>query len=126
MSRFTNNVNAYMSAKNIKSSFILLKTGLDASKLSRILNDKQKVNEEEMCIISNVLGHDYVYFLQEEFVVPEDGNFMGNYALCYAGNPSKSQTITANKLIQFAANIDNIICAKTAFYDAIGDGIDEC
>lgn len=126
MSRFTENVNAYMSAKKIKSSFIILKTDLDASKLSRILNDKQKVTEEEMSAISDALGHDYAYFLQEDFNAPVEKEYLGNVALCYAGEPSEPQIMTANKLIQFAENIDNILCAKTAFYGAIGDSIDEC
>ncbi len=121
MSRFTENVNAYLSAKKIKNSFLSLKTGFDASKLSRILNDRQAITESEMSIISNALGHDYVYFLQEHFAVPPENNYMGQVALCYAGNPSKQQAITVDALIQFAENIDNVLSAKAAFYEAIGD-----
>ena len=121
MSRFTHNINEYMSAKNIKNSFISLKTGFDASKLSRILNDKQPITESDMSVISNALGHDYVFFLQEGFEVPEEKNYTGEVAFCYAGNPSKQQAITVNKLIQFAENVDNILSAKTAFYHGIGD-----
>lgn len=124
MSRFTDNVNKYMSAKKIKNSFIIMKTGIDESKLSLILKDKQKVTEEEMTSISNALGHDLVFFGQEKISIPAESDYYGDVAFYCEDNPSKYQAMTANKLIQFAKNIDNIICAKTAFYGAIRGGFD--
>ena len=120
MSRFTDNVNKYMSAKKIKNSFIIMKKGKDESKLK----DKQKVTEEEMTSISNALGHDLVFFGQEKISIPAESDYYGDVAFYCEDNPSKYQAMTANKLIQFAKNIDNIICAKTAFYGAIRGGFD--
>ncbi len=127
MSRFTENVNAYMSAKKIKKNYISLKTGLDASKLSRILTGKQIVTETEMDLIANALGHDCVYFLQDDLKMlsVNEGNYIGNVALCYAGNPSEPQKKIAEKLVEFAENIDNVLSVKTAFYELIGDSSHE-
>lgn len=127
MSRFTENVNAYMSAKKIKKNYISLKTGLDASKLSRILTGKQVVTETEMDLISNALGHDCVYFLQNHLgiVGASEGGYIGNIALCYAGNPSETQKKVAEKMVEFAENIDNVLSVKAVFYDIIGDSSHE-
>ncbi|SDB54407.1 hypothetical protein SAMN02910298_02786 [Pseudobutyrivibrio sp. YE44] len=123
MSRFTENVNAYMSEKRIKKNYISLKTGLDANKLSRILTGKQIVTEAEMDLIANALGHDCVYFLQGDFKMlsVNEGNYIGNVALCYAGNLSEGQKKIAEKLVELAKNIDNVLSVKAAFYELVGD-----
>ncbi len=120
MSKFTENVSAYMSAKKIKNNYISLKTGFDTSKLSRIMNDKQSATEAEMTSIANALGHDCAYFLQDNFVKPVSQINSGKVALCYAGNPTKSQKATFDKLVELAENMENIVSAKSDFYEAIG------
>ncbi len=120
MSKFTENVSAYMSAKKIKNNYISLKTGFDTSKLSRVLNDKQPATEDEMTLISNALGHDCAYFLQDDFSAPTDQLRSGKVALCYIGNPTESQKVTFNKLVELAENMENIVSAKANFYEAIG------
>lgn len=120
MSKFTENVSAYMSAKKIKKNYISLKTGFDTSKLSRILNDKQPVTEAEMTLISNALGYDCAYFLQDDFCAPISQLKSGKVALCYIGNPTLSQKETYNKLVELAENMENIVSAKAGFYKAIG------
>ncbi len=120
MSKFTDNINAYMSAKKIKNNFISLKTGLDSSKLSRILNGKQPATELEISLISNALGHDATYFLKDDIIIPTTDDYIGTVALCYAGNPTASQKDTFDKLVALAENVEYIMSAKTDFYGAIG------
>lgn len=120
MSKFTENVSAYMSAKKIKNNYISLKTGIDASKLSRIMNEKQSITEIEMDLISNALGHKCTYFLQDNFVVPIRKMNSGKVALCYVGNPTESQKATYEKLVELAENMESIVSAKSDFYEAMG------
>ena len=120
MSKFTENVSAYMSAKKIKNNYISLKTGIDASKLSRIMNDKQPVTEVEMDLIANALGQNSVYFLCDDFINPVVKFNNGKVALCYIGNPTESQKATYEKLVELAENMENIVSAKSDFYEAIG------
>lgn len=120
MSKFTENVSAYVSAKKIKKNYISLKTGIDASKLSRIMNGKQPITEVEMDLIANALGQKCNYFLQDNFVKPVTKYNNGKVALCYVGNPTGSQKATYEKLVELAENMENIVSAKSDFYEAIG------
>lgn len=57
MSIFVRNINAYLNQMKIKQNFISLRTGMDTSKLSRLLKEGgQDITETEMEMISNALG----------------------------------------------------------------------
>lgn len=71
MSRYIDNVNAYLSQMKIKQKYLSLKAGIDEKKLSRILNNAQKIDSEDMERIANALGYRVEFFLQDEFKIPK-------------------------------------------------------
>lgn len=56
MIKFIDNVNEYIVEMKIKKSFVSLRSGIDSSKLSRILSKNQEINVSEMEKIANALG----------------------------------------------------------------------
>lgn len=124
MSNFIKNINAYMSAKKIKNNYISVKTGYDASKLSRILNGKQPITEPEMKEISGALGHDCLYFMKDDLDF-SSLEYNGTSVLCYAGNPTETQMATVRKLIDLSKKMESIINASSDFYEIVGVCEDE-
>jgi len=112
MVKFVDNVNKYISEMKIKKSFISLKSGIDPSKLSRILSKSQEINEGEMVKISNALGQKIEFFLVENFNVSKK-EFAGTGEITfYAGEPKQEQEIFAKQLVELIENADEILSAK--------------
>ena len=63
MTRYIDNVNAYLSQMKIKQTYISLKTGIDKNKLSRILTGIQDVSAADMEKIANALGKKIAFLL---------------------------------------------------------------
>ncbi|MFR5600930.1 MAG: helix-turn-helix domain-containing protein [Lachnospiraceae bacterium] len=70
MSKYIENVNAYLSQMKIKQTYVSLKTGIDTKKLSRILTGTQDVTSMDMEKISSALGQKTEFFLSDTFHVP--------------------------------------------------------
>lgn len=115
MTRFVENVNAYLSQMKIKQTYVSLKTGIDTKKLSRILTGAQDVSGTDMEKIANALGQKVAYFLSDTFKVPQINEFMPEKIVFYAGNPTAKQDEIAEKLEKLMENIDEIMSAKYRF-----------
>lgn len=70
MTRFIENVNAYLAGKSIKQTYVSTQSGIDVKKLSRILTGVQDVTGTDMEKIAAALGHPVEFFLQDKFTVP--------------------------------------------------------
>lgn len=115
MTKFIKNVNTYLSQMKIKQTYISLKTGIDAKKLSRILTGAQDINSTDMEKISNALGQKTEFFLNDTFHIPQIDAFMPKKIVFYAGNPTARQDEIAEKLEKLMENIDEIMSAKYRF-----------
>lgn len=115
MTRYIDNVNAYLSQMKIKQTYISLKTGIDKNKLSRILTGMQDVNATDMEKIAHALGKKTEFFLCDTFCVPKVTDFEREKVSFYAGEPSKKQEQIADKLIRLLENMDEIMSAKCRF-----------
>lgn len=121
MVKFVDNVNKYITEMKIKKSYVSLKSGIDPSKLSRILSKNQEINEEEMEKISNALGQKIEFFLVESFNVSKK-EFEGTGEIVfYAGEPKQEQEIFAKKLLELIENADEILSAKDYFTMVSGE-----
>lgn len=115
MTRYIDNVNAYLSQMKIKQTYISLKTGIDKNKLSRILTGIQDVSASDMEKIANALGKKIEFFLNDTFRVPRIMDFEPEKISFYAGEPTEKQEQIANKLLQLMENIDEVMSAKYRF-----------
>lgn len=119
MSKYIENVNTYLSQMKIKQTFISLKTGIESSKLSRILKETQDITSADMEKIANALGQKVEYFLSDEFFVPAFGNSLTTEAVFYAGEPGGAQEEFAMKLIDLIENVDEVLGAENRFLKAV-------
>ena len=119
MSKYIENVNTYLSQMKIKQTFISLRTGIEPSKLSRILTGNQDITSADMEKIANSLGQKVEYFLSDDFYVSNIMNSATTAAVFYAGEPSREQEAFAMKLIDLIENIDEVLGAKNRFMKAI-------
>ena len=115
MTKFIENINAYLSQMKIKQTYISLKTGIDTKKLSRILTGAQDISGTDMEKIANALGQKPEYFLSEAFQVPEISEFVQEKIAFYAGSPTARHDEIAEKLEKLMGNMDEVMSAKYRF-----------
>lgn len=113
MSKYIENVNAYLSQMKIKQTFISLKTGIEPSKLSRILKGTQDVTITDMEQIAAALGKRTEEFLQDDFQVESHAEDLGAEIVFYAGRPGADQERFAMKLLELMENADEVLGAKS-------------
>lgn len=121
MTKYIENVNAYLSQMKIKQAYVSLKSGMEKNKLSRILSGAQDINSTDMEKIADALGKKMEYFLADNFFVPQIPAFSTTEIAFYAGNPSKQQEEFAKQLIELIENADEVLGAKERFMMAIGE-----
>ena len=109
MTKYIENVNAYLSQMKIKQTYISLKTGIDPKKLSRILTGTQDISATDMEKIANALGQNVEFFLSSTFCVPQMNDCVPEKIAFYAGNPTEKQNEIAEKLEKLMGNIDEVI-----------------
>ena len=115
MTKYIENVNAYLSQMKIKQTYISLKTGIDVKKLSRILTGTQDISGTDMEKIANALGKKIEFFLSDEFSVPQINTFVPEKIAFYAGEPTAQQEEIAEKLVKLMENVDEVLSAKGRF-----------
>lgn len=115
MTKYIDNVNAYLSQMKIKQTYVSLKSGIDKKKLSRILTGTQDVNATDMEKIASALGKKVEFFFNDSFSVPQIMDFEPEKISFYAGEPTEKQEKIANKLLQLMENIDEVMSAKDRF-----------
>ena len=64
MTKYVENVNAYLSQMKIKQNYISKKSGIDTKKLSRILTGKQDATGNDMTAIAAALGKNVEFYLE--------------------------------------------------------------
>lgn len=121
MVKFVDNVNEYIIEMKIKKSFISMKSGIDASKLSRILSKNQEINVSEMEKIANALGQKIEFFLSERFSVPKKEFWGTGEIVFYAGEPKQEQETFAKQILELIENADEILSAKDYFMKVSGE-----
>ena len=115
MTKYIENINAYLSQMKIKQTYISLKAGIDTKKLSRILTGVQDVSCSDMEKIADALGKKMEFFLSDEFSVPQIAEFEPETIAFYADGTTEQQEKMTNKLISLMENIDEVISAKYRF-----------
>lgn len=115
MTKYIENVNAYLSQMKIKQTYISLKTGIDIKKLSRILTGAQDINATDMEKVANALGQKMEFFLSDTFHIPQINEFMSEKIAFYAGDPTAQQEEIAEKIVKLMENVDEVLSAKYRF-----------
>lgn len=108
MSKFTENVNEYITTKKIKQSYLALKTGMNANKVSRILNKTQNATEEDMEKISNALGYPIDFFLSANFKI-DDPEIDYEQVAFYSGDVKSMNHDAVKDCISLLENIHSIL-----------------
>ncbi len=121
MTKYIENVNAYLSQMKIKQTYVSMKSGIEKNKLSRILTGAQEVSVTDMEKIANVLGRKPEFFLSEEFQAPKEPPFLSAEVAFYAGNPTESQVAFAKQVIELIENADVVLGARGRFYMCGGE-----
>ena len=112
MSRYIDNVNKFIKERQIKQTFISMKSGIEIRKLSRILGDVQDVNSTDMESIANALGHDASFFMSEAFVVEGLDEHVYQETAFYLGGASEKHKSFASNLIEMLECADEVLSAK--------------
>ena len=108
MPKYVENLKLYLDTREIKQSYLSMKTGIDAKKISEILKDEQDITATDMDKIAEALGENTEYFLREPFEVLKENTFCSD-------EPVKEQGKVVNTLVQLLENIDEVISAKGRF-----------
>lgn len=119
MTKYVENVNAYLSQMKIKQNYISKKSGIDTKKLSRILTGKQDATGNDMTAIAAALGKNVEFFWNECITVPDISSLMPERIAFYAGSPTDKQKYMANLLLSFMENIDEVLSAKSRFEQSL-------
>ena len=115
MTKYIDNVNAYLSQMKIKQTYISMKAGIDTKKLSRILTGTQDISSTDMEKIANALGKKIEFFLSDSFSIPHINSLAPEKIAFYAGDPTEQQEEIASKLLRLMENIDEVMSAKGRF-----------
>lgn len=121
MGRYIDNVNTYLEKRKIKQTFVSVKTGIEVSKLSRLLTGNQDITSTDMEKIADALGVDVEYFLSKDFSVEDFHVNREGEAVFYVGEPSKEQEVFAMKLIDMIENVDEVLSARHWFAKMMED-----
>ena len=114
LTSFIENVNQYINHMKIKQTYISMKSDINTSTLSRILNGSRDITGTEMECIAKALGKTVAYFLDESFTLPAIPTASPTVSF-YAGEPNKAQEKFALQLIEMLENADEIIGARARF-----------
>ncbi len=119
MTKYVENVNAYLSQMKIKQTYVSKKSGMDPNKLSRILTGKQDATGNDMTIIATALGKNAEFFWAEEIKVPDISTLMPERIAFYAGSPTSKQKHMADLLLCFMENVDEVLSARSRFKQSL-------
>lgn len=109
MSKFIDNVNEYLAVKKIKRTYISLKSGIEANKLSRILNEVQEATTSDMEKIAYALGEKIEFFIGDNISISNNKSVESLNVAFYAGEPKAEQQEFVLKLIDFLENLDAVL-----------------
>lgn len=122
MTRFIENVNAWLDGKCIKQTYVSMQSGIDVKKLSRILTGVQDVSGTDMEKIAAALGQPTEFFLQENFTIPAYPNV--SYYPFYPAPTEQDkelETFTLH-LLDLLRNADTVLSSYTLPVHPENDG----
>ena len=122
MSKFVENVNEYITNNKIKQSFIALKTGMNANKISRILNQTQNATEVDMEAISIALGHSIDFFLSPNFKANETVTDYEQVSF-YSGNVKNINGEAVDDCIRLLENIHSILGREEGLFHHMNEAL---
>jgi transcriptional regulator with XRE-family HTH domain len=108
MNKFITNFKSYIKHYKLKQNIIAMKIGYDKNKLSRILNNKNKLTLEDMNSLAAAVGKNVSYFTEDFSINKSLSNEITQIAF-NIDNPSKEKEAYANKLFDLLENIDIIM-----------------
>lgn len=109
MSNFIDNINDYINHHGIKKTFIAKRSDIEKNKLSRLLNGKQDILQEDMVKIASVLGKSIEYFMQGELNLQMPDYKDDTSIAFYMGTPDEGKRKLANQTFDFLEHIDVIL-----------------
>ncbi|MCT4595455.1 MAG: helix-turn-helix domain-containing protein [Anaeromicrobium sp.] len=112
MNNFVKNVNKYIKYHGIKQSFISLKSNIEKNKLSRLLNGKQDILQEDMKKIALALDKNIIDFLNDDIVVNTVEYEESTSIAFYMGTPTREKENFANLIFDFIEHIDAVLGVK--------------
>ena len=115
MTKYVENVNAYLAETKIKQTYISLRTGIDTKKLSRMLTGVQDISATDMERIAGALGEKAEFFLSDDFCVEPMPDFEPERIFFYGEEPTPEQERIAEKMQELLENIDEVMSAKLLF-----------
>lgn len=108
MNKFYENFKIFMSHYKIKQSILVIKTGYEKNKLSRLLSGKQQLKVNDMQALSKAVGKSVDFFMSEMNL--DKGILCNDNEIAFsAGVPTPEKTDYANKLFDLLENIDFIL-----------------
>lgn len=109
---FIENLNSNVDVNKITHAYISLNTGIEPSKLSRLMTGSQDTSYQDMEKLAGALGQKIDYFLQEDFIVSELDDVVDAQYAFYAEMPSEKHHKLVKNLIIFIRNMDDILGAE--------------
>jgi transcriptional regulator with XRE-family HTH domain len=110
--------------KKIKQSYIALKSGMNTNKVSRILNQTQIPNEQDMDSISKALGKSMEFFVSSNFKIDEPEYNLEQVAF-YSGNVNGANSKVVSDCIDLLENIHSILGREKTLVDMINEELYE-
>lgn len=108
MNKFIENFKLFMKHYKIKQSILVVKTGYDKNKLSRLLNGKKILDANDMEVLSKAVGKSVTFFMSTVKFNKE--NIYSDSQIAFsAGEPNIEKTVYANKLFDLLENIDLVL-----------------
>lgn len=108
-------IKEYMNRQSISQAYVSIVTGIERTKLNRILNNKQDVSYDEAKLISGALGQT-VGFFEGNNTVPVYQSSEKEITF-YAGSPTDQQKEFARDMISFLETVDYIVGAEDRIND---------
>lgn len=118
MNKCIENLNYYLTKKKIKRTFICVKTGMNESKVSRILSGTQEMTIKDLEMIASALGKRVDYFLGDDLIELYEDAYKGAEVAFYAGEPTVEQQQFAEKIVTMMECMDDILGAEIMMYKA--------
>lgn len=107
MNKFIENVNIYLKERHIKNNYLIMQTGWDKSKISRVLNGAKDITYSEMETLADALGQSFDFFMQDADAMKVPIGPREQIA-CFAGTLKEEDLNAAHKLVELFQFYDSL------------------
>ena len=108
MKTFIENINEYLKGKSIKNSYVSMITGWDKSKVSRLLNGEVDIRMDDAQQLSEALGKDLAFFLEEREQLLQDIHRPRRFVF-YAGRLENKDRALAKNMLDLFRYYDSLV-----------------